>query len=168
MIHLIFCSSEERYGVLRRELELREGHAVNIYKDERGKPYCDGKTYFNLSHSGGLCAIALSPLPVGVDCELPSGKSYVKVLSSFPEEERREIATERDFFMHWTAREAYAKLRGDGIWKYVRRLAFIGGRLFLDGLPVEENVSFCFEREAVTAVCAAADVITFEVKNHTE
>ena len=164
MIQLIFCSFKERYGVLRRELELREGRAVNIFKDERGKPYCDGKTCFSLSHSGGVCAIALSRLPVGVDCELPRGKNYGAVLSSFPDEERREIACERDFLMHWTAREAYAKLRGDGVWKYVRRLAFIGGRLFLDGQSVKENIAFCFEKGAVTAVCAAAGEIAFEEK----
>ena len=162
MIRLIFCNTEERYGVLRRELEFREGRAVNIYKDGLGKPYCDGKTHFNLSHSGGLCAIALSPAPVGVDCELLRGKSYGAVLASFPEEERREIATERDFLMHWTAREAFAKLRGDGVWKFVRRLAFIGGRLYSDGQPVEESVAFCFERGAVTAICAEDAEMEFD------
>lgn len=156
MTDLIFCREEERHAVLRRELELREGRAVNIFKDENGRPYCDGGTFFSLSHSGGLCAIALSPSPVGVDCELLRDKNYNAVLSSFPEEERREIVGTRDFFMHWTAREAYAKLRGDGIWKYVRRLAFIGGRLYLDGRPTCEEVAFCFEHGAVTAVCAVA------------
>ena len=160
MIQLIFCSFEERHSVLRRELELREGRAVNIYKDERGKPYCDGKTFFSLSHSGGLCAIALSHLPVGADCELLRGKNYGAVLSSFSGEERREIACERDFLMHWTAREAFAKLRGGSIWEYVKRLAFIGGRLYLDGRSVKENITFCFERGAVTAVCAESAEIT--------
>lgn len=159
MTGLYFWPAEERQTRLLKELERYTGHPCTVLRGKYGKPYAkEGGVFFNLSTSGGLCVAAIGDTPIGVDTQLISGgdfkKKYSQVLNTFCAEELEEIENERDFMAHWTAREAYAKLRGDGIWRYVRRLKFVRGTLFSDGEPTEEQPVFCHECGAVTALCA--------------
>ena len=161
MISLYFCPENERRKVLCKLLEERLGYIPEIARAPGGKPYIPGNgAYFSLSHSGGICAIALSDAPVGVDTEAFRGKDRARVLASFPLEERAEIAYERDFLMHWTAREAYVKLVGGSIWGYVGRLHFINGQLFLDGKKAAVQTAFRITESAVTAICAESAQFT--------
>ena len=154
MIALYFCKTEKRRQLLPEILRAEYGAPVQIIYGE-GKPRAEnGEIFFNLSPSGGLCVIAVSPINVGVDTELLQTKHYNSILASLPAEEQREIAGDRSFFMHWTAREAYAKLRGIPIFALHRRLMYASGSMRLDGKTVPEKIAFCFERGAVTAVCA--------------
>lgn len=161
MTELYFCKAGEREEFLNGLLGKRGGG--KILRTANGKPYIEGGVHFNLSHSGELCAVALSDAPVGVDMELMRGRVRAAVLNSFTRRERGEIADERGFLAHWTAREAYVKLVGGRIWEYVRRLEFADGRLFLDGSAVREQVKFLHTECAVVAVCAKD--AEFEVKN---
>lgn len=162
MIELYFCKTDKREAFLR-ELLRGKGFSGDILRTENGKPYVSGAgIHFNLSHSGALCAVVLSDMPAGIDMELLRGRPHGAVLNSLSAEERGEIACERDFLAHWTAREAYVKLVGGRIWDYARRLQFADGRLFFDGKALREQVKFYHAENAVVAVCARnAD---FEVK----
>ena len=81
--------------------------------------------FFNVSHTRGLAACAISPdRPVGVDVEDTGRESSHDALanSMFAASERRLVqeasdqATARDrFFTLWTLKEAYVKAMGQGI-----------------------------------------------------
>lgn len=155
MICLYFCPEDKREETLDRLIESECGRPQKILRTQNGKPYVEeNRVQFSLSHSGGTCAIAVSENPVGVDTEAFLGKERGAVLASFCGKERAEITCERDFLMHWTAREAFVKYMGGTVWGYVKRLSFIGGRLYLDGETVKEQIVFHVTDRAVTALCA--------------
>jgi 4'-phosphopantetheinyl transferase len=95
--------------------------SVNAYR----KPYLDGRGLeFNLSHSGDLALIAVTPIrKVGIDVEQMRpgfgtedisrrffSPSEVAELQSLPVEQR-----EPAFFLCWTRKEAYIKAQGMGL-----------------------------------------------------
>ena len=163
MISLYFFRTHEREDFVRRAIAAHAGKEHKILRTHSGKPYIEGNPLFlSISHSGTLCTLALSPLKTGVDTELVCHKNYNAVLSSFSEEEKKEIKCPRDFFMHWTAREAYVKYLGGKIWNDVKKISFLGGALYYCGKPVPEKIDFCFENGAVTALCALNT--DFEIK----
>lgn len=90
-----------------------------IYYGEKGKPYVNG-LYFNLSHSGGRVALAVSSAPVGCDIELIR-RAPARVERKFTQSERESLSrftgAERDraFFALWTAKESYLKMTGEGL-----------------------------------------------------
>ena len=123
MISLYFIERRERDYFLPRVVREYAGKDCAIFKTKNGKPYIQGDPFFiSLSHSGDLCSVAVSPIKVGVDTELLRDKNYNAVLLSFPETERKEIKCPRDFFMHWTAREAYVKFCGGTLWSMIKDL----------------------------------------------
>jgi 4'-phosphopantetheinyl transferase len=99
---------------------------VPVYvKGPRGKPaLVGGEIEFNVSHSGGLVAVAVARgRAVGVDIERitktpPRGRiaehffapAEVAALRALPADEQTEA-----FFRCWTRKEAYLKARGDGL-----------------------------------------------------
>lgn len=110
------------------------GRAEKILKTPLGKPYIGGNPLFiSLTHSGRHAAIATDTVPVGVDSECLRGRSHESVLKRFSERERAEISSERDFLIHWTAREAYIKMRGETLASTLKRIEFFGGKIYLDG-----------------------------------
>ena len=80
-------------------------------------------------------------------------KNRQSILKSFTERERGEIAGERDFLIHWTAREAFVKLYGLSVFAALKKLEFYGGKLYLEGKvqPVKiKTYAFPF---GVASVC---------------
>ena len=112
---------EVAYSLLDKML-LAEGTVdYEISRSENGKPYIkDCPIHFNLSHTQGLCAVAVSDVPVGIDCEkidtgfegriLPFAKRY------FCEDELNKLNSSSDmlttFFEIWTGKEAMIKRDG--------------------------------------------------------
>ena len=163
MIQIYFCEKSEREAAVRLALKNYTGKECTLARTKEGKPYALGNpAYFSLSHSGGVCVIAVSDEPVGTDAEVPTGKAHPAVLRSFSDRERREICSKSDFLRHWTAREAYVKMLGARLWDMLKRLEFYGGNLLADGRPVPERITFCYERGAVIALCAKNT--EFEIK----
>lgn len=163
MIQLYFFEKRRREEIVPGAIREYAGRNCDILKTDNGKPYIEGDPFFiSLSHSENLCTFAISPINVGIDTEIIRDANFNAVLSSFSAQERKEIKCPRDFFMHWTAREAYVKFCGEKIWDLLKKLSFTGGRLYLSGLPVPQKISFCFENGAVTAICA--DNADFEIK----
>lgn len=121
------------HGALRRILSYYEvGVSPEQWRFEEnnyGRPYIsnasiEGRLYFNLSHTRGLIAIAVSRREsIGVDVEwvLREGKN-VEIADSFfsPEEAEslRRLPTGKQqerFFVLWTLKESYIKACGKGL-----------------------------------------------------
>ena len=115
--------AERAWGMLLLKQALCE-LGVSSYGVESlstGKPMLTGAPYyFNISHSGGLCALALSDLPVGIDLQNLSAFDLVPDTDRFA---KRFLAPdEREVFLQeptreqlcrlWTRKEALAKLLG--------------------------------------------------------
>lgn len=93
---------------------------ISIVKSEHGKPYInDNKVFFNISHTKGLCAVAVSAAELGVDTELiKERKNYVeKRFCNKAELEYLEKSNSfiNDYYKIWTYKEAYSKLTGSGL-----------------------------------------------------
>ncbi len=90
----------------------------SLLRDENGKPLPIDNTFFNISHSGGYWAIAISDKPVGIDLQ-----------SKFKQGKPREISErtlkkilkpgekpiKNNYLHNFVIKEAYAKLLGDGL-----------------------------------------------------
>ncbi|MCQ2409803.1 MAG: hypothetical protein MJ068_04595 [Clostridia bacterium] len=80
-----------------------------IIRENGKKPRLDtDMVEFNLSHSSGVCVVAMSSAPVGIDIEKIRDIDYNKF--NFIKADSRE-----DFFEKWTERESYLKYTGKGL-----------------------------------------------------
>lgn len=113
-------ASSTAWNLLLQTL-LDEGLTVStVSYTETGKPFfLESSVHFSLSHSHGVCAVAISDKPIGVDVEL------IKTSYSPHLIERSLTAGEKDSFdgdfTHiWCRKEAVAKMTGAGITGYPR------------------------------------------------
>lgn len=129
-----FEADRRRFTVCRGMLRLWLAHYIGVPAQEirfvygaNGKPAVAGQGseyHFNLSHSGGLAAFAITRLgEVGIDLEeiheLP-GWEQISVLCFAPEERallsgQKERGRQRQFFRLWTRHEAWLKAWGVGL-----------------------------------------------------
>lgn len=127
---------------------------IEILRTKNGKPYVAGNpVYFSVSHSRDIGVIAISNDPVGVDLEIISGKRHDSVLSRFSAREKSEISSERDFLVHWTAREAFVKTRGYALFNVFARLEYFGGNIYFDGELQKAEITFHADGNEICAVC---------------
>ncbi|WP_093177559.1 4'-phosphopantetheinyl transferase superfamily protein [Pseudovibrio sp. Tun.PSC04-5.I4] len=98
--------------------------ALAFSRHAKGKPFLPGFYPFNISHSGGLVAVAFAPPgPLGVDIEHMRHDSDVDDLVSVVchSQERQFIAgitskeRVRSFYRCWTRKEALLKATGEGL-----------------------------------------------------
>ncbi|MBN2432182.1 MAG: 4'-phosphopantetheinyl transferase superfamily protein [Acidobacteria bacterium] len=102
--------------------------------DARGKPYLAGMTglHFNVSHSGEWVAVAISPLPVGVDVEAVRGVDLAVARRFFAPEEmawllsRTPVEQAQAFYQLWTAKESVLKNLGQGLQLPLDRILIRG------------------------------------------
>ena len=96
---------------------------INIALAENGKPYLPDfpELHFNISHAQRKIALAVAPVPTGIDLE-NSARNIEKSLiikKYFTEAERKSIDDSGDtteaFFSTWTAKEAILKGTGEGL-----------------------------------------------------
>lgn len=93
-----------------------------------GQPYLSEypDISFSISHSGSMiiCAITLEKIHLGIDIQEFSASTKWSALSSrfFTLNEQIEIsggideeACKKNFFRHWSAKEAYIKMKGTGL-----------------------------------------------------
>jgi 4'-phosphopantetheinyl transferase len=115
-------------GITREVLALACGCApreIVIAAGARGKPYLvspSSPLTFNLSHSGGYCALAVGAFPaIGVDIEAlrDTVGDIAKNVFSAREATRYAAVAPADrmrvFFRGWVAKEAYLKATGAGL-----------------------------------------------------
>lgn len=97
---------------------------IDIVYDEYGKAYLGDKSdiYFNISHSGEYCILALSDENVGVDIQQVrkvnlhiAGKWFNEKENAYVEGASDEEEAYIRFARVWSAKESYAKLTGKGL-----------------------------------------------------
>jgi len=87
-----------------------------------GKPYfINSNIHFSLSHSHGLCAVAVADRQVGVDVEIIKS-SYPPHLIERSLSENEESVYDGHFTHLWCRKEALAKMTGKGITGYPRNI----------------------------------------------
>lgn len=129
-MQVFLTRGKESREVLRHVLQgaVGEGHAFEIVRMEKGKPYFKDVPglHFNLSHSGDFLLCALSNRPVGVDVEclrprgaaLPQYALTAEEYASYVEKGGDWLA----FYTLWTKKEAWAKYTGEGLGKTFRQV----------------------------------------------
>ncbi len=106
----------------------------NMKTGEHGKPYLRDyeDIHFNISHSNGLVACALSDEPVGLDVEVIQDFKESLPKRVLSEEEQKFLAGYQTdetqyrelFFRFWTLKESYIKWDGRGFSKEPRDISF--------------------------------------------
>lgn len=111
--------------VLGRYLDVPP-QAIALSRGTQGKPRLAGEPqalHFNVSHSGQLALIALSPTAIGVDLEWQADRldwRELLPLCCHPAEQAgfqgvSETVGQARLLRLWTAKEAYLKGRGEGL-----------------------------------------------------
>ncbi len=130
-----------------------------IHREDGGKPYFSHSKAlsFSLSHTHGICAAALSDTPntcLGLDIEVYDRNIDTSALAKrfFCENEYTSFLqcgeTQEAFFDLWTAKEAAAKLTGNGLTSILKK-----------DIPRDihihtENI-FCGDRQLTVSIAAS-------------
>lgn len=156
MNKLFFTKAEGVYDTLDKILAELLGYSPEILRTENGKPYIGGNPlFFSISHSGKYAVIAVCDKPVGADLEIFKDKSRGLLISRFPPEEQAEIIDERQFLVHWTAREAFIKMKGGTLAKDLFNTAYSGGKIHYNGNEQSCKIQQHFTEYGVITVCIA-------------
>lgn len=139
-LHLFVLSHATLHWALRKA----GLHGYSFAVTAQGKPYLadHSEFYFNLSHTEGLIAVALSPHhPIGVDVErLASRQTYCELATRvMTAAECADMAVqdapEDRFTQLWSAKEAVMKATGLGFALPPREVEFAGPKPRLTRLP---------------------------------
>ena len=108
---------------------------IVLKRDASGRPYVDSLPLFiSVSHSGSIAVCAVSDRPVGIDVEQIKKRSFKLTDRIFSEDEIAYISgSAKRFFEVWTAKEAYAKMTGEGIYTDIK-----SGNVMGEALSVTE------------------------------
>ncbi len=171
---------------IANSLGASDPRALSFAKLASGKPIVEAPLHFNLSHSHGLCAVAVSELAAcGVDIEVHGKKTAVEasLLKAMTMRERRDISKAEDpyraFVDCWVVKEAYAKCTGLGLAQIFARLCTkqecvwtTQGHGMLRGMHVWRktipaySVAICLDGNSVDSVTAStlrlADLLTVD------
>lgn len=135
-----------RYAALPAEIPRRDG----------GKPYLPGGPEFNLSHSAGGTAVAVSGSDVGVDIEGEGRRVQSRAIAEkfFTPREcgHLERTGWENFLEMWVVKEAVTKLTGDGIYRSLRDVEVVAGGATFRGRPVWTHI---FRRGGLVGALAA-------------
>lgn len=155
MIRIHFTRKENLHELTQRLLSEELGEPAIILRTPEGKPYIEGdKIYFSLSHSGKKGVVAIYESPVGVDLEYIKNRDYPSVLSRFTAREREEITSREDFIRHWTAKEAFIKMRGCTLASALRFTEYFGGRIYFKGEKQSCEVThYKLGKTGILAIC---------------
>lgn len=83
-----------------------------------GKPYfSESHIFFSISHSHGVCAVAIADKPLGVDVE-QIRTNYPPNMIERSLTDAEKAVYDGDFTHIWCRKEAVAKMTGEGITEY--------------------------------------------------
>lgn len=103
-----------------KELFPEASFPLEIERAGNGRPTLKNlPLYFSLSHSGGYCACAVSPRPLGLDIQSVEAPRENVLRRVFSEAERDYVLSnerpDQAFTSLWTMKESVVKLSGEGI-----------------------------------------------------
>jgi len=158
MIRLFADRTENAESRLEEILTNLTGEKPVILRTENGKPYIEGNpVFFSVTHSGTRLFIATYEKPVGIDLELYKSARHPFTLSRFRKEEQDEICGERDFLVHWTAREAFVKMHGLTLAETFKSMAYYGGNFYLNDEKQSVEIINYFFNYGVCSICVPRD-----------
>ncbi len=138
-----------------------------IKRTENGKPFLANTSfplYFSVTHTNEKVFIAFSDKEIGVDGEsIERHTDFLPILKRFPLKERHEIHSEREFLLHWTAKESAVKYLGTTLAKDLRNLYFDGKRIFYNDEKLPVNVTFLHLNNTLLCVCSENDFSNAEI-----
>lgn len=134
------------------------GSSEVMFKDKNGCPRLNNGKYISISHSGGICAAALSDNPVGLDIQAHSKKDYTalgRIVLCKSELEYLKNAENKEevFYKLWCLKESYMKAKGLGFSLSPKSFYFdIAGKdIILHSDDDKQWNFFCFDIENLTA-----------------
>lgn len=136
--NLLRTAIEEKYDIPKNE--------IVILKDDKGKPYIEGRDdiFVSLSHSKGAVMCGVSDKEVGVDIELCTKRRKSVESRVFTEREISLLNSAEDedkaFFTLWTLKESYLKAIGTGFADNAKSIEFLSLRNPVQS--TDENYSF--------------------------
>ena len=108
--------------------------SITVKKGLHGKPYFDGYSewQFNISHTSGMIAIAVSDKPVGIDIEKIQ-KQDLRIAERYFTDAECNYINEADsdddknkrLLEVWTKKEAYLKFTGEGMSRPISSFSVI-------------------------------------------
>ena len=116
---------------------------LRINYTNKGKPYlCNNEFYFSVSHKGDKAVCVINETPVGIDIEniKPFNKKTAERICT-PNELQYIGDSEQLFAEIWTVKEAYSKLKGDGISMGLGSIIIDKGKKTVCGLPFFTEIS---------------------------
>lgn len=126
---------------------------AEIYRTEKGKPYCGGDIHFSVSHSDRFFVCLISNTNIGVDIQISKSADINKISKRyFTYEERAYIEQQGEdaFYFIWTRKEAYCKYTGNGLQDILAKQPVINRDDvdFID-FKLEDGLycSCCFEKK---------------------
>lgn len=146
-----------------------------ITRTTKGRPYAKSKggdmtPDFNIAHSQEVLLLGISTSSdIGVDIELIKKRPHQqKIAKRFFSEEEQE---EGYFYLAWTAREAFAKALGLGVFSSFKRITIQyqgdGALIGLDNVFTHRVQFFYYKSGFVGAVCrdkeCQAEVLFFVI-----
>ena len=135
-IYYAFVDKTKSREMLSYCLKLH-GFEGEIKTGENGKPYADG-IYFNISHSGDICMIAVSDSEVGLDVEYVTPRDWQKLYERYyTTEERARVSSLEGFLVLWTKKESLIKYLGKTLGDTVKA-SFENG-ISYEGKAIEVN-----------------------------
>ena len=117
-------------NLVLKDLLEKEINDIRIKRDKNNKPYV-GNTLglkFNISHTDGLVLLAFCKKEIGIDIEKINHKFDFKDIleNCFTKYEIINIDNKaKNFFMYWTAKEAYLKCDGIGLIRDLKEIEII-------------------------------------------
>ncbi len=158
---------KERFGselLLFRVFESHGKSPAEIFYGKNGKPLLTDFE-FNVSHSGGKAAAAVSDCPVGCDLEK---------LRPYPQNVAKKILTDRErgilgdsvdcdgaFFRIWTAKESYLKMTGEGL-SALSSVEIIFPHVYRNGIRQDCDLHCVSTEGFMLSVCGTGEFTSVE------
>ena len=112
----------EYLGLRACLLEL--SYDVDVFYNEKGKPYLETNHQLSITHSYGLVAVAISHFDIGIDIEKRREAKIINIANKFiRKDEGSWIPQDKNHseYLHiiWGIKEGLYKLNGGNLWNFL-------------------------------------------------